>query len=320
MNSFGSKFIVTTFGESHSPALGGVIDGCPPGVLIDIPFIQTELARRRGDSPYTTARKEDDNLEFLSGIYQGRTIGSPIAYIIRNKQQKSDDYNSLESLYRPGHGDYTWEQKYGIRDHRGGGRVSARETVARVVAGAIAKQILQQHNITLQASVVSIGGQTQYNQLLSQTKQEGDTLGGIITCTIKGVSAGMAGTPIFHKLQARLAAAMLSIPSVTGFEFGEGFAAANLKGSEYIDCWNPDLTTATNHCGGIQGGISNGMDITFRVSFHPIVTLPKGIPCATKDGQTAFIKPDGRHDCCQVLRAPVIVESMAALTLINDIL
>lgn len=304
MNTFGTLFRLTSFGESHGPAIGGVIDGMPAGVVVDMDLLRREMARRRpGQSALTTARQEADEVELLSGVFEGRTTGAPIGFLVRNGNQHSADYDSLRDLFRPSHADYTYYNKYGIRDHRGGGRASARETVARVVAGTIAKQLLSP--IIICAEVDELG--------------DGQTRGGIIKCRIEGVQAGI-GEPVFGKLNASLAAAMMSIPSAIGFEMGAGFAAAKMSGEEYIDRWHEDGTTVTNHCGGVQGGISNGMPIEFRVAFHPVVTLPEPVDCLTEDGRLETVDVGGRHDRCHVLRTPVIVESMAALCLINYIL
>lgn len=303
MNTYGTRFRVTTYGESHGLAVGAIIDGCPSGLHIDFEAIDRELMRRKGVGAETTARQEADRVEFLSGLKDGITLGTPIAFSIHNVDAHSDDYAKLEHCFRPGHADYTYYKKYGIRDHRGGGRASARETVARVVAGTIAKQLLSP--IIICAEVDELG--------------DGQTRGGIIKCRIEGVQAGI-GEPVFGKLNASLAAAMMSIPSAIGFEMGAGFAAAKMSGEEYIDRWHEDGTTVTNHCGGVQGGISNGMPIEFRVAFHPVVTLPEPVDCLTEDGRLETVDVGGRHDRCHVLRTPVIVESMAALCLINYIL
>ena len=303
MNTYGTRFRVTTYGESHGLAVGAIIDGCPSGLHIDFEAIDRELMRRKDVGAGTTARKEADRVEFLSGLKDGITLGTPIAFSIHNVDAHSYDYAKLEHCFRPGHADYTYYKKYGIRDHRGGGRASARETVARVVAGTIAKQLLSP--IIICAEVDELG--------------DGQTRGGIIKCSIEGVQAGI-GEPVFGKLNASLAAAMMSIPSAIGFEMGAGFAAAKMSGEEYIDRWHEDGTTVTNHCGGVQGGISNGMPIEFRVAFHPVVTLPEPVDCLTEDGRLETVDVGGRHDRCQVLRTPVIVESMAALCLINYIL
>lgn len=295
MNTFGQKFRLTTYGESHGLAVGGIIDGCPPGMTIDFGAVDADLSRRSSGAP----RQEEDQIEWLSGIRDSISLGTPIAFSIHNHNARPDDYAPLEHLFRPGHADYTYQARYGVRDHRGGGRASARETVARVVAGAIAKQVIAP--VSIHAEVDSLG-------------PEGDTRGGIVSCRIEGLKAGV-GNPIFGKLSALLAQAMMSIPSAIGFEMGAGFAAAEMKGSEYVDRWNADGTTQTNHCGGVQGGISNGMPVEFRVAFHPVVTLPSEVECLSDEGTLVPTTIGGRHDNCQVMRAPVIVEAMAALTL-----
>lgn len=304
MNAFGNKFRLTTYGESHGLAVGGIIDGCPSRIAIDMEAIHRDLVRRRQGA----LRQEEDEIEWLSGLKDGITLGTPIAFTIRNKNTRSEDYDQLADCYRPGHADYTYEQKYGLRDHRGGGRASARETVARVVAGAIAKQVIAPVEIHAEAT-------------LTGPEDINDTLGGVVSCRITSLPAGI-GEPIFNKLNARLAFAMMSIPSAIGFEMGAGFAAAEMKGSEYIDRWNGGLNasnnqaiTKTNHCGGIQGGISNGMPVEFRVAFHPVVTLPQPVECLTADGEMRTLQVNGRHDRCQVPRAAVVVEAMAAMTI-----
>ena len=316
MNTFGTKYRLTTCGESHAASLGGIIDGCPPGLEIDTSFIRQEMARRSSISPYSTPRKEADEVVFLSGIYEGKTLGTPIGFTIANQNQHSEDYKETENLYRPGHGDYTWQQKYGIRDPRGGGRSSARETACRVVAGAIAKLWLRQQGIGIKAEIDSILGKREYDSILAEIAERHDSAGGVVKCRITGVKPGV-GEPIFDKLQSRMAAAMFSIPSVTGFETGVGFHAAEMPGSEYADQWNTDFTTRTNHCGGIQGGISNGMPIEMRIAFHPIVTIGKALTYISQNGGLKTRELPGRHDICQVLRVPVIVESMAAITLMD---
>ncbi len=299
MNTFGTRFRLTTYGESHGLAVGGIIDGCPARVKLDMEAIHADLTRRR----HGAARQEEDEVEWLSGIKDGITLGTPIAFAIRNKNTHSEDYDVLADCYRPGHADYTYQEKYGIRDHRGGGRSSARETVARVVAGAIAKQVIAP--VEIHAEVEEIGPEA-----------ENDTRGGIVSCRITGLPAGV-GDPVFGKLNATLAQAMMSIPSAIGFEMGSGFEAARMKGSEYIDRWNSPTSTQTNHCGGVQGGISNGMPVEFRVAFHPVVSLPHPVECLTEDGGLRTVTIGGRHDRAHVLRTPVIVEAMAALTIAN---
>lgn len=304
MNTYGERFRVTTYGESHGPAVGAVIDGCPSGLSVDMDAIHTALARRREGAP----RAETDEVVWLSGIREGITLGTPLAFMLHNKEARPEDYDALEHLFRPGHADYSYYMKYGVRDHRGGGRSSARETAARVVAACIARQLMPE--MTFEAQVVQ-----------SPSPHDNDTIGGIVACRITGVAAGI-GTPLFGKLSANLAAAMMSIPSAIGFEMGAGFAAASMYGSEYIDRWAPaaDGSTLTNHCGGVQGGISNGMPIEFRVAFHPVATLPQPVECLHEDGHLETLAISGRHDRCAVHRAPVIVESMAALCLINYLL
>ena len=315
-NTFGDKFRLTTYGESHGLAVGGIIDGCPSQVRLDMEAIRSDLARRRLGAP----RQEEDEIEWLSGLKDGVTLGTPITFCIRNKNTRSEDYDLLADCYRPGHADYTYQQKYGIRDHRGGGRASARETVSRVVAGAIAKQLL---------APVEIHAETECaNASMRECVSKDDTLGGIVSCRITGLPAGI-GDPIFGKLNAQLAFAMMSIPSAIGFEMGAGFKAAEMKGSEYIDRWeecgnvgmrecvSANAITKTNHCGGVQGGISNGMPVEFRVAFHPVVSIPQPIECLHDDGSLKTIYLEGRHDRWHIERAAVVVEAMAALTIIN---
>lgn len=313
-NTFGTRFRLTTYGESHGLAVGGIIDGCPSKLELDMEAICSDLARRRNGA----ARQEEDEVEWLSGIKDGITLGTPIAFCIRNKNIRSEDYDALANAFRPGYADYTYQQKYGIRDHRGGGRASARETVARVVAGAIAKQVIAP--VEIHAEVAELGPEA-----------ADDTRGGIVHCRITGLPVGV-GDPVFGKLNAQLAHAMMTIPSAIGFETGCGFEAARMKGSEYIDRWNiptslpPSMRgdeegcTKTNHCGGIQGGISNGMPVEFRVAFHPVVTLPQPVECLTESGELRTLTIGGRHDRSHVRRTPVIVEAMAALCLINNLL
>lgn len=345
MNSFGNIFRITTFGESHGAGIGGIIDGCPAGLTIDIDFVQSELDRRKpGQSKITTQRKESDSVEFFSGIFEGQTTGTPIGFLVRNQDQHSNDYNNLKDVFRPSHADYTYIQKYGVRDHRGGGRSSARETIARVVGGAIAKQLLSQLNISIQAYVSSVGTislEKPYQELdltrteeniircpdaetaekmiarVEQAGQDHDTVGGTISCVIKGVPAGW-GVPVFNKLHADLGFAMLGINAVKGFEYGSGFEGTKLSGSEHNDIFvneNGTVKTVTNHSGGIQGGISNGQDIYFSVAFKPIATLLKEQKTIDKDLNETTINPKGRHDACVLPRAVPIVESMAALVL-----
>jgi len=339
-NTFGKLFKLTTFGESHGEALGGIIDGCPAGIQLDFDFIQAEMQRRKpGQSAIVTQRKEEDEVQFLSGIFDGKTMGIPIGFIIPNTNQKSDDYSHIKDSYRPSHADYVYEQKYGIRDYRGGGRSSARETASRVVGGAIAKQIIPHIKIT--AFVSSVGEifiDKPYQELdfskiesnavrcpdlaiaqkmenhIKEIKKQGDTIGGTITCVIQNVPIGL-GDPVFDKLHAELGKAMLSINAVKGFEFGSGFCGAKMKGSEHNDLYNPDGTTKTNLSGGIQGGISNGMDIYFRVAFKPVATLIQKQEVLTNKGKIIEQQGKGRHDPCVVPRAVPIVEAMTALVI-----
>lgn len=314
-NTFGNTFRLTTFGESHGLSVGGVIDGCPAGLRVDFDAIEMELARRRGGGlEGTTERKEADRIEWQSGIVDGVTLGTPIAFIVRNSDARSDDYDNLKEWHRAGHADYTYQAKYGIRDHRGGGRASARETVARVVAGAIAKQLLAAEGISI-TSEWSAG----------RDVSEADTVGGAVRCTIFGVQPGV-GEPVFDRLNARLAYAMMSIQSVVSFEMGVGKEATAMTGRDYADRWNDcaqsaeelnSKLTLTNHCGGVQGGISNGMPIEFTVGFHPVVTQIPLTQCRNGAGDVRMIEVKGRHDRCHVGRAAVVVESMAALTMIN---
>ncbi|QYJ67708.1 chorismate synthase [Flavobacterium litorale] len=339
-NTFGTLFKLTTFGESHGEALGGIIDGCPAGVTIDIEAIQHELNRRRpGQSAIVTQRKEPDAVQFLSGLFEGKTTGTPIGFTIPNVNQKSADYSHIKEVYRPSHADYVYDQKYGIRDYRGGGRSSARETVSRVVAGAIAKQMLPE--ISINAFVSSVGeifidkpyqaldfSLTETNAVrcpdiatakkmeehIKEVKKQGDTVGGTITCVLKNVPKGL-GEPVFDKLHAELGKAMLSINAVKGFEYGSGFCGAKMKGSEHNDLYNTDGTTKTNLSGGIQGGISNGMDIYFRVAFKPVATLMQAQETINTNGEIVTMQGRGRHDACVVPRAIPIVEAMAALVI-----
>ena len=339
-NSFGNIFKLSTFGESHGKALGGVIDGCPAGVELDFDTINNELNRRRpGQSEIVTQRKEDDSVEFLSGIFEGKTTGTPIGFIIVNKDQKSKDYSHIQNTYRPSHADFVYDKKYGFRDYRGGGRSSARETVVRVVAGSIAKMLLK--DVKINAFVSSVGEITYDYQnskidfdkiedsivrcpdkktsdeminLIKSIKKKGDTLGGVISCIISGVPVGL-GEPVFNKLHAELGKAMLSINAVKGFEFGSGFKGSSMKGSEHNDSFNADGTTKTNRSGGIQGGISNGMDIYFNVAFKPVSTIMKDQDSIDSDGNEVKVKGKGRHDPCVVPRAVPIVEAMSALVL-----
>ena len=344
-NSFGNIFKLSTFGESHGKALGGVIDGCPAGVELDFDNINKELNRRRpGQSEIVTQRKEDDSVEFLSGIFEGKTTGTPIGFIIVNKDQKSKDYSHIQNSYRPSHADFVYDKKYGFRDYRGGGRSSARETVVRVVAGSIAKMLLK--DVKINAFVSSVGEITYDYQnskidfdkiedsivrcpdektsdeminLIKSIKKNGDTVGGVISCIISGVPVGL-GEPVFNKLHAELGKAMLSINAVKGFEFGSGFKGSSMKGSEHNDSFNVDGTTKTNKSGGIQGGISNGMDIYFNVAFKPVSTIMRDQDSIDSDGNEVKVKGKGRHDPCVVPRAVPIVEAMSALVLADYLL
>lgn len=345
-NSIGKLFTLTSFGESHGSAIGGVIDGCPSGIIVDIEFIQKELDRRRpGQSPFTTARKESDQIEILSGIFEGKTTGTSIGFIIRNKDQRSKDYSNISNKYRPSHADYTYQQKYGNRDYRGGGRSSAREHIARVVAGAFAKLVLQKYNITITAYTSQIGdieintcdfSQIEKNplrcpdtealpamtSLISQMQEEGDSIGGIVSCTISNVPIGL-GEPVFDKLSARLAHAMMGINAAKGFEIGSGFKSAAMRGSEHNDVFykkEGKIRTKTNNSGGIQGGISNGEEINFRLSFKPVATISSKQETVDKEGKETTISVQGRHDPCVVPRAIPVVEAMAAIVILDSIL
>ena len=350
-NSFGDIFRITTFGESHGKAMGVVIDGCPSGLAIDLDLIQFELDKRKpGQSAITTQRKESDTFEILSGMFEGKTLGNPIAITVKNEDQNPDDYAHLKETYRPSHADFTYEIKYGTRDYRGGGRASARETVARVIAGAIAKQFIQQAGIEIAAYVSGVGKikldksykeldlATTYSNIvrcpdavvankmiefIQDTKAKGDTIGGIITCIIKGCPVGL-GEPVFDKLHAELGKAMLSINAVHGFEYGSGFAGTEKYGSENNDAFfateEKKIETKTNFSGGIQGGISNGMDIYFNVAFKPVATIMQTQSSVDKEGHDVEIKGKGRHDPCVVPRAVPIVEAMAALVIADHLL
>lgn len=346
-NTFGNIFRLTSFGESHGKAIGGVIDGFPAGITIDMEFIQKELNRRRpGQSAITTARKEADEVEFLSGIYEGVSTGCPIGFAVWNTNQHSNDYDNMKDVYRPSHADYTYTQKYGIRDHRGGGRSSARETIARVVAGALAKLALRQLGISITAFTSQVGpfkldkDYTAYDltsiennpvrcpdqdlarqmaDYIFRIKGEGDTIGGVISCVIKGCPVGL-GQPIFGKLHAALGNAMLSINAVKGFEYGQGFSNMELKGSQQNDIFynnNGEIGFRSNRSGGIQGGISNGQDIYFRVAFKPVATVLMEQPTVNIQGNETILKARGRHDPCVLPRAVPIVEAMAAMTLLD---
>ncbi|WP_405397201.1 chorismate synthase [Maribacter sp. Asnod2-G09] len=339
-NTFGNIFRVSTFGESHGKAIGGVIDGCPSEIELDFDAIQNDLNRRKpGQSAIVTQRKEPDEVEFYSGIFEGKTTGTPIGFAIHNTNQKSKDYGHIKDSYRPSHADYVYDKKYGFRDYRGGGRSSARETASRVVAGAIAKQFLK--GIEIQAFVSQVGDMNlgkHYTELdlsltesndvrcpdvemaakmedyIKSIKKDGDTIGGVITCVAKNVPIGL-GEPVFDKLHAELGKAMLSINAVKGFEYGSGFEGVKMKGSEHNDQFNNDGSTKTNYSGGIQGGISNGMDIYFNVAFKPVATVIQGYETIDKEGNTIKTQGKGRHDPCVVPRAVPIVEAMTALVL-----
>ena len=350
MNTFGNIFRLTTFGESHGDAIGGVVDGMPAGIDVDLEFIQQELNRRRpGQSKITTSRQEADQVEILSGVFEGKSTGCPIGFIVRNTNQHSQDYENMRCLFRPSHADYTYYNKYGIRDHRGGGRSSARITISRCVGGALAKLVLRQLGVSVQAYTSQVGPialNRDYRQydlsltetnavrcpdiekaremeaLITQMKAEGDTIGGIITCVIKGCPIGV-GEPEFGKLHAALGAAMLSINAVKGFEYGEGFDGVTARGSEQNDVFYSEgghITTKTNHSGGIQGGISNGQDIYCRIAFKPVATILTEQETIDLEGNATTFKAQGRHDPCVLPRAVPIVESMAAMTILDHIL
>lgn len=313
MNTIGHLFKLTTFGESHGAAIGGVIDGCPSQLKLDFDFIDAELLRRRTAQSITSSqRKESDQVEWLSGLLEGVTLGTPIAFLVRNEDCKPEDYEELREVYRPSHADFTYEQKYGLRDWRGGGRASARTTLPIVVAGAIAKQILKEKGIQVTSEVAFMGD-------VEQARKEGDTVGGIVECRITGVPAGW-GEPMFSKFSAELAYAMFSLPAVKGFEMGDGFALARMRGSEANDSFiNKDgkITTVTNHSGGIQGGISNGNDIVFRVAFKPIPSITHSQQTVNREGETCQIAIGGRHDVCALPRAIVLVEALAAIVSVD---
>lgn len=349
-NTFGKIFTLTSFGESHGTAIGGIVDGCPAGLKMDVDFIQSELNRRKpGQSKIVTQRKEEDKVEFLSGIFEGKTTGTPIGFIILNKDQKSKDYSHLKDSFRPSHADFTYEKKYGHRDYNGGGRSSARETAVRVVAGAIAKLILKKYKISVDAYVSSVGDiflEKDYTELnlkitetndvrcpdektakrmiekINQIRKEGDSIGGVISCVIKNTPAGL-GEPVFDKLHADLGKAMLGINAVKGFEYGSGFVGTMMKGSEHNDIISKKgnkVITLTNHSGGIQGGISNGMDIYFRVAFKPVATIMMDQDTISLNEKKSVVKGKGRHDPCVLPRAVPIVEAMSALVLVDHLL
>ncbi len=348
MNTFGNIYRLTTFGESHGPAVGGIIDGMPAGIDIDLDAVQHQLNRRRpGQSTIVTARDEKDRVKILSGMFDGKTTGTPIGFIVENGDQHSSDYENMRHTFRPSHADYTYTTKYGLRDHRGGGRSSARETIARVVGGALAMQALERLGISIHSYTSTVGDlslsadYTKYDlstidsndvrcpdaemaarmrELIRKIKGEGDTIGGIITCVITGVPAGL-GEPVFGKLHAMFGAAMLGINAVKGFEYGMGFAGVSHRGSEMIDRFvtdaNGKVSTTTNNSGGIQGGISNGEDIYFRVAFKPVATLLQEVPTIDDSGNPVVLKARGRHDPCVLPRAVPVVDAMAAMTLLD---
>lgn len=349
-NTFGHLFTLTTFGESHGEAIGGVVDGMPAGISIDMAFIQQELNRRRpGQSAITTSRQEADQVELLSGVFEGKSTGAPIGFIVRNTNQHSQDYENLRHVFRPSHADFTYQQKYGIRDHRGGGRSSARITISRCVGGALAKLVLHQLGIHVQAYTSQVGNicldrdyrqydlslteqnavrcpdpekARQMEQLIASVKAEGDTIGGVITCIIKGCPVGL-GEPEFGKLHATLGAAMLSINAVKGFEYGEGFSGVSERGSQQNDVFSSHdghITTESNHSGGIQGGISNGQDIYFRVAFKPVATILQEQQTVDDEGRVTTLNVRGRHDPCVLPRAVPVVEAMAAMTILDAVL
>ena len=348
-NTYGTLFKISTFGESHGLAIGVVIDGCPAGLEIDEAFIQAELTRRKpGQSKITTQRKEDDTFKILSGVFEGKTTGAPIAIVIENQDQRSIDYSHIENTFRPSHADFTYQEKYGIRDYRGGGRSSARETAARVAAGAIAKLFLRKYRIEINAFVSQVGElkaphYTALNlstaedniircpdpaiaekmiALIDRVRLDRDTIGGIVTCVIKNTPVGL-GEPVFDKLHAELGKAMLSINAVKGFEYGSGFEGVQLRGSQHNDEFYNEggrIRTKTNHSGGVQGGISNGEDIYFNVAFKPVATIMQDQHTVDKDGNDAIVSGKGRHDPCVVPRAVPIVEAMAALVLVDFLL
>ena len=343
-NTYGNIFTLTSFGESHGEAVGGVVDGMPAGIDIDLDFIQSELDRRRpGQSAITTSRKEADKVELLSGVFEGKSTGCPIGFVVRNTNQHSQDYENMRNVFRPSHADYTYTTKYGERDHRGGGRSSARITISRCVAGALAKLALRQIGVSVTAYTSQVGdisidsdyrhhdfskiettavrcpdleAAAKMEKLIAEVKGQGDTIGGIITCVIKGCPVGL-GEPEFGKLHAALGSAMLGINAVKGFEYGAGFACVNRRGSELNDVFTEGFHTATNNSGGIQGGISNGEDIYFRVAFKPVATLLMEQQTVDKDGNPTTLTARGRHDPCVLPRAVPIVEAMAAMTILD---
>ena len=349
-NTIGKFFRLMSFGESHGVAVGGIIDGCPAGVGVSIEFIQGELNRRRpGQSEVSTSRSEEDRVEILSGVVEGKSTGMPIGFVVYNRNQNSKDYDHLKNLYRPSHADYTWEKKYGIRDYRGGGRSSAREHIARVVAGAVARQVLSGYGITIRAYTSQVGsivmpwsyqevelGRTEDNivrcpdaetaekmiALIREIREQGDSIGGVVSCVIEGLPVGL-GAPVFDRFQARLAQAMMSINAAKGFEYGMGFAAAAMRGSEHNDPFvmkEGKVRTATNYSGGIQGGVTNGEDVYFRVAFKPVATITKQQDTVNQKGEEMKLEAHGRHDPCVVPRAVPVVEAMAAIVVLDMLL
>lgn len=329
MNSFGRNFRLTTFGESHGEAMGGIIDGCPSGISIDMTLLDSMLARRRpGTSRHVTPRQESDRPRFLSGISpEGTTLGTPIGFIVENKDRRSGDYDKLINLYRPNHADYTYQCRYGIRDHRGGGRASARETVSWVVGGAIAASWLQTHGIKVRATLAEIGGVAatpeEIERKISVALKEGDSIGGIVECVATGVPAGI-GSPVFDKLDATIAAALMGINGVKGVECGAGFRSASMTGSQCADIFyktpTGEIATHTNNSGGIQGGISNGMPILFRVAFKPTPTIRKELPTIAIDGTPTTLSAGGRHDPCIAIRGTVVAEAVMAMAIADQLL
>ena len=350
MNKFGTLFTLTSFGESHGVAIGGVIDGMPAGIAVDMDFIQSELDRRKpGQSSIVTQRKESDKVEILSGVFEGVTTGTSIGFVVYNTNMRSKDYENLRNIYRPSHADYTYSQHYGVRDHRGGGRSSARETIARVVAGAFAKLALRELGVNVTAYTSQVGNieldrdykrydfslietnavrcpdveaAERMSELIAEVKREGDTIGGVITCVASGVPAGW-GEPVFDKLHAKVGNAMLGIDAVIGFEDGMGFAGVANRGSQMNDvfvCDNGNVSTMTNNSGGIQGGVSNGEDIYFRVAFKPVATLLQPIDTIDVEGNKISLTAEGRHDPCVLPRAVPVVEAMAAMVLLDSYL
>ena len=349
-NTFGTLFCLTSFGESHGPYIGGVIDGCPSNFPLNLSKVQEELQRRKpGQSEITTQRKEEDKVEFISGLFEGKTTGMPIAFLIKNADQKSKDYDHIKDKFRPSHADYTWQKKYGIRDYRGGGRSSARETAVRVVGGAIAKQILEKKGISINAYTYSIGDLSlesfeknlpnskleenalrcpnedlanQMFNLVKDIKEQGDSIGGVVACSILNTPIGL-GEPVYERLEANLAKAMMSINASKGFEIGSGFEGTKMTGSQHNDLNSKEgdkLVTISNNAGGIQGGVSNGMPIEFKVAFKPVATIMKDQESIDEDGNAIILKAKGRHDPCVVPRAVPIVEAMAALVILDHLM